>query len=75
MVNDLLRLWEEGVLVPTPSCPEGRRVRVILMGVICDTPAAHKMGGFGGHSHTKFCRRCWITQSEKHDPRAFTRNG
>jgi len=75
LVNDLLQLWKEGIVLPTPTCPEGRRIRVILLGIICDTPAAHKFGGFGAHSHTKFCIQCWITQEQKADPQAFRRNG
>jgi hypothetical protein len=75
IVNELLRLWAEGVRIPTPSCPEGRLVRVILVGVCCDKPAAHKMGGFGGHAHTYFCTCCWITQNEKTTPAAFAENG
>lgn len=51
LVNELLQLWQNGVRIPTPSCPEGRLVRVALVGVCCDKPAAHKIGGFGSHSH------------------------
>src|SRR6267154_4597507 len=38
----------------------GRLVRLILVAVVCDKPAAHKIGGFASHSHTKFCTACWI---------------
>jgi hypothetical protein len=49
IVNELLRLWKDGFLINTP---EGQfLVRVLLLCVCCDKPAAHKMGGFGGHSH------------------------
>ncbi|KAG0693068.1 hypothetical protein DFH29DRAFT_881751 [Suillus ampliporus] len=34
IVSDLLRLWKNGIKVPTESCPEGRLVRVILVAVI-----------------------------------------
>jgi hypothetical protein len=74
-VNELLRLWKMGVRIPTPSCPEGRLVRVILAGVCCDKPAAHKLGGFAGHSHTYFCTCCWIKQNEKATPAAFAKDG
>ncbi|KAG2094257.1 uncharacterized protein F5147DRAFT_537124, partial [Suillus discolor] len=43
----------------------GRLVRVILVAVVCDKPAAHKVGGFASHSHTNFCTLCWITLSDK----------
>lgn len=75
LVNELLRLWQNGVRIPTPSCPEGRLVRVALVGVCCDKPAAHKIGGFGSHSHTYFCTRCWITQKDKARDEAFMKNG
>lgn len=74
-VNELLRLWRDGFVTETPSSPGGRRVRVILVCVICDKPAAHKLGGFGSHSHTFFCTRCWIKQADKSTPQAFAKNG
>jgi hypothetical protein len=74
-VNELLRLWEDGMWVKTEAYPNGRRVRVILICVCCDKPAAHKLGGFGSHSHTFFCTRCWIRQNEKATPQAFEKNG
>ncbi|RXW14351.1 hypothetical protein EST38_g11510 [Candolleomyces aberdarensis] len=75
LVNELIRLWERGAVIATPSTPEGRLVRVILLCICCDKPAAHKLGGFGSHSHTFFCTRCWIRQSEKADPRSFLKDG
>ncbi|KAI1783783.1 hypothetical protein LXA43DRAFT_1067338 [Ganoderma leucocontextum] len=33
LVNELLRLWFYGAVIPTPKHPKGRRVRVILVGV------------------------------------------
>lgn len=70
-ISELLRLWQHGVRIPTESCPEGRLVRVILIAVCCDKPAAHKLGGFGSHSHTNFCTRDWIKQRQKATPEAF----
>ncbi|EPS99806.1 hypothetical protein FOMPIDRAFT_1030690 [Fomitopsis schrenkii] len=70
-VNELLRLWREGFIIRTPKHPLGRLVRVILICVCCDKPAAHKLGGFGSHSHTFFCTRCWIKQSQKACTEAF----
>jgi hypothetical protein len=74
MVSDLLRLWRDGIKVPTESCPEGMRLspctqediliktghlmQVILIAVVCDKLAAHKVRGFGSHSHTNFCTLC-----------------
>ncbi len=75
LVNELIRLWKYGAVIPTPSHPNGRRIRVILVGVVCDKPAAHKLGGFGSHSHTFFCTRDWISQLFKATIEAFWKNG
>ncbi|KAG1789811.1 uncharacterized protein HD556DRAFT_1311011 [Suillus plorans] len=45
IISDLLRLWRVGIKIPTKSCPQ----------VVCDKPAAHKLGGLASHSHTNFC--------------------
>ncbi|KAI0684151.1 hypothetical protein C8T65DRAFT_539030, partial [Cerioporus squamosus] len=45
-MNELYRLWRYGVVIPTPRYPQGRLMRVILIGVFCDKLAAHKIGGF-----------------------------
>ncbi|EMD33478.1 hypothetical protein CERSUDRAFT_57200 [Gelatoporia subvermispora B] len=74
VVNELLRLWQHGFVVKTPKFPDGRLVRIILVGVLCDKPAAHKLSGFGSHSHTYFCTQDWITQSLKTSLEAFTRH-
>lgn len=71
IVSDLLRLWKYGIKVPTESQPEGRLVRVILVAVVCDKPAAHKIGGFASHSHTYYCTECWISVTDKGTPSAF----
>ncbi|KIJ11917.1 hypothetical protein PAXINDRAFT_83790, partial [Paxillus involutus ATCC 200175] len=74
IMSDLLRLWIDGIRVPTASCPEGRLVRVALVAVVCDKPAAHKIGGFGSHSHTYLCTGCWITQADKDKPISFIKD-
>ncbi|KZT18076.1 hypothetical protein NEOLEDRAFT_1081034 [Neolentinus lepideus HHB14362 ss-1] len=73
IVSDLIRLWRDGIRIATPECPEGRLVRVILVAVVCDKPAAHKLAGFGSHSHTQFCTNCTITQKDKASPSAWTK--
>jgi len=50
-------------------------VRVILVVVACDKPAAHKIGGFGGHSHTWFCTACWISKQDKATAASFEKDG
>ncbi|GBE78040.1 hypothetical protein SCP_0109220 [Sparassis crispa] len=74
IVSDLLRLWKDGIVVKTPSSPEGRRVHVALLAVVCDKPAAHKIGGFGSHSHTYPCTQDWITKQDIGTPKAFEKN-
>jgi hypothetical protein len=75
LVLELLRLWEEGIIVTTPTCPLGCRVRIALVGVICDKPAAHKLGGFGSHSHRLFCTKCWIDKKSLATSGAFEADG
>ncbi|KDQ55237.1 hypothetical protein JAAARDRAFT_196089 [Jaapia argillacea MUCL 33604] len=74
-VNELIWLWYHGFKLITPWYPDGRWVRVALVGILCDKPAAHKMGGFGSHSHTFFCTRCWISQALKATAATFTSGG
>ncbi|KIO12223.1 hypothetical protein M404DRAFT_98165, partial [Pisolithus tinctorius Marx 270] len=75
IMSDLLHLWKEGIWVSTPSCPNGHLICVILVAVVCDKPAAHKIGSFGSHSHTHFCHNCWICQNDKDKNEAFIRDG
>jgi hypothetical protein len=75
LVNELIRLWLHGFWMKTRKYPQGRLIRFILLCVCCDKPAAHKLGGFGSHSHTFFCTRCWIRQRDKTTKEAFQRNG
>ncbi|KIN94203.1 hypothetical protein M404DRAFT_35270 [Pisolithus tinctorius Marx 270] len=65
IISNLLRLWKHGIKVPTKSQPEGRLVHVVLVAVVCDKPAAHKIGGFASHSHTYYCTECWISTADK----------
>ena len=53
----------------------GRIVRVVLLAVVCDKPAAHKLGGFGAPSHTFMCTCCWVSLHVKGDPSAYKPEG
>lgn len=53
----------------------GRLVRVVLVAVVCDKPATHKISGFGSHEHTNFCTYCWISQADKDKARTFMKDG
>ncbi|KIO00975.1 hypothetical protein M404DRAFT_29181 [Pisolithus tinctorius Marx 270] len=71
IISDLLCLWQHSIRVPMPSSPGGRLTRVVLVTVVCNKPAAHKIGGFSSHSHTNFCHNCWISQAQKDKAAAF----
>ncbi|KIK13644.1 hypothetical protein PISMIDRAFT_118545, partial [Pisolithus microcarpus 441] len=73
IISDLLRLWKHSIKVPTESHPDRRVIHVILVAVVCDKPTAHKMGGFGSHSHTYYCTACWIPSKDKGNLNAFKR--
>ncbi|KAG1732954.1 hypothetical protein EDB19DRAFT_1831114 [Suillus lakei] len=68
IISDLLHLWKFGVRLPMESC---QIVHVILVAVVCDKPAVHKIGGFASHSHTHFCTCCWIKNEDKDKPQLF----
>ncbi|KAI0069372.1 hypothetical protein K474DRAFT_1610534 [Panus rudis PR-1116 ss-1] len=70
-VEELIPLWKDGVRVVTRKYPAGRLIRVILVAVICDKPAAHKIAAYGAHSHTFFCTLCWIEKSKLGTDGAF----
>ncbi|KAF8887304.1 hypothetical protein BD779DRAFT_1470716 [Infundibulicybe gibba] len=73
IISDLLRLWKEGVRIITPSHPNGRIVRVALVALVCDKPAAHKIAGFGSHSHTYFSTTTWVSTKDRGAPGSFER--
>ncbi|OCH84788.1 hypothetical protein OBBRIDRAFT_798774 [Obba rivulosa] len=74
IIDELLHLWRDGFIVKTPAFPTGRCVRVVLVGLICDKPAAHKLARYGSHSHTHFCTRDWITKALKASLDAFIKD-
>lgn len=62
-VAELLVIFESmrcgvGEKVRTFEHPDGVLLRVVLLCVICDTPAARKMGGTAGHSADAGCPWC-----------------
>ncbi|KAG1851633.1 hypothetical protein DFJ58DRAFT_842116 [Suillus subalutaceus] len=64
-IDDLLKLYDDGILIKTPGYPSGRRIRVILVAVCCDHPTMCKVCGFGGHSKEEgFCTQCHIPKSK-----------
>jgi len=73
LVNKLIHLWKDGIIVITPKFPLGCLIRLALVALICNKPVAHKLGGFGAHSHRFFCTCCWIEQNLKATPEAFAK--
>jgi hypothetical protein len=58
-VNEMKQLYEEGVNIKTPSrTRHGRLVKVMLLCVACDTPAARAVCGFPGIRAYMGCTRC-----------------
>lgn len=53
----------------------GCLLRVALVALVCDKPAAHKIAGYGPTSCTKFCTVCKITQGDLKTPAAFVDGG
>ncbi|CAG8707168.1 15007_t:CDS:2 [Rhizophagus irregularis] len=57
LVDELLQLWA-GQVIKSPNYPIGRIYRAALIMIVCDTPAARKIGGFSSHSSKRGCYRC-----------------
>ncbi|KAA1479913.1 hypothetical protein DENSPDRAFT_789672 [Dentipellis sp. KUC8613] len=73
LVDDLIRLYEDGIFVKTPLYPQGQRIRVALIAVCCDHPAMCKVCGFGDHRKEEgFCSRCHIRHSQLRTKEAMT---
>ncbi|GBE85372.1 hypothetical protein SCP_0705590 [Sparassis crispa] len=65
VVDDLLNLYENGVIMKTPSYPDGIRVRVTLVAVVCDHPAMCKVSSFADKNHTEVpCTKCNVQQED-----------
>ena len=53
LVDELIDFWD-GVIIADTLLPGGMfKVRVALLALCCDVPAARKCGGFAGHSAAK----------------------
>ncbi|EIE87366.1 hypothetical protein RO3G_12077 [Rhizopus delemar RA 99-880] len=57
MIAELNTLYG-GIMMPTYQNRNGEMVRVALMSVNCDIPAARKVAGFMGQSAHKACNKC-----------------
>ena len=68
LVNELLQLWADGVIIYTSKYLLVRLVRIALVAVVCDKPAAHKLGGFGSHAHQYFLYQMLDYPGSKGEP-------
>ena len=57
MVDELLE-WYNGKRIVTAEHPDGVRVRLALLNVACDIPAARKVSGFTSHASRCGCHKC-----------------
>ncbi|GBE87456.1 hypothetical protein SCP_1101320 [Sparassis crispa] len=65
VVNDLIDLYDNGVVYYSERFPKGHCVRVFLLAIICDHPAMCKMGGFAEKNHKVApCPKCKVPLSE-----------
>ncbi|CAE6412054.1 unnamed protein product [Rhizoctonia solani] len=66
MVDELLELWNNGMTIRGES-GELIESAVALVACACDSPAARKLGGFGGTGSTYPCTSCWCSHRELHE--------
>ncbi|VDB92079.1 unnamed protein product [Peniophora sp. CBMAI 1063] len=68
VVEMLLEFWKDGVAYSrVPLHEAGVLVRLALFIVVCDTPAARQVSGFGAHNHTFFCPYCLLPYKERNN--------
>lgn len=63
LVDAFLEFWNTGVHF-TRTClyKLGRLVRCAIVALVCDLPAARKVGGFSSYKHNFFCSICKCTK-------------
>ncbi|KEP45885.1 transposase family tnp2 protein, partial [Rhizoctonia solani 123E] len=68
MVDELLELWNDGMNIKS-ECKYMLTIlcHVALVACACDSPAARKLGGFGGTGSTYPCTACWCSHRELHE--------
>jgi hypothetical protein len=67
LVDDLCIFWKDGVHYQTTNYPGGRLVRIAILPLVCDLPAARQMAGMAGHSSSSFCSHCTATLEDLDD--------
>lgn len=64
IVDSFIEFWEGVRLTRTYLCQLGRLILCALIVVICDSPAARKVGGFASFGQENFCTFCRCTKTE-----------
>ena len=62
IVDALLEFWNGVRFTRTALYSAGRTIFCAVVVVICDLPAARKVGGFGSHNMEYFCSVCWCSK-------------
>jgi hypothetical protein len=61
LVDDLLPFWDPGVTFSrTAKYQDGRTIRIALIPIVCDLPAAKQVAGFSGIGSKFFCSYCLL---------------
>jgi hypothetical protein len=68
LIDDLDIFWRDGVHYQTNDYPGGRLVRIAVLPLVCDLPAARQMAGMAGHSSWSFCSHCTATLDDLNNP-------
>ncbi|MBW0576842.1 hypothetical protein O181_116557 [Austropuccinia psidii MF-1] len=63
LISQLLEL-NQGFEITTPMYPHGHQISVILVSLLGDIVANHKVSGFMSHFAKRFCSWCEITDDE-----------
>ncbi|KAF7346894.1 hypothetical protein MVEN_01441600 [Mycena venus] len=75
VVDDLIMLYDDGIIINPPEHPNGIRLRVALIAIIADHPAMCKLCGFADHRHNEApCTKCEVPRDERFSEKAL-RNG
>jgi hypothetical protein len=64
IVDDFIQFWAGVRFTRTFLHSFGRLILCAIILVICDLPAARKIGGFASHGHEYYCSVCWCTKTE-----------
>ena len=58
LVEDLQKLWTNGIEVLPPDCAHSVNIKAALICSACDIPACRKVLGFCGHMSKRGCSKC-----------------